>query len=244
MPTLHIFIVSWAGQHANAARIAESLSGAADRLSIVYSDPDLALIPDAGCESIRRPNELYWGDKFKACLDACDEDLMLVIHADCQCDDWKGMAGKCREAHRKINNLGVWAPLVDWTPFDIANTVIATIDRSPLRVVAQTDAIVFSLSRPVADRMRRADYEKNIYGWGIPWMFVACAFSNNMLAVVDESVPVKHPQGRGYDENAARSQMNEFLQQLSPAELVQYRLLKSHIELNRRINMRRQKPGR
>ena len=88
MHGIHVFIISWAGQHDKAASIAGAVRGVAGKVSLVYSDPDPNLALEVDCSLIRRPDELFWGDKFRACLDAFDADLMLVIHADCKCEDW------------------------------------------------------------------------------------------------------------------------------------------------------------
>jgi hypothetical protein len=232
MLSLHVLIVSWAGRHDNAAMIAASMRDAADRVTIVYSDPDPAVAPEADCELVRRPDELFWGDKFKACLDACDADLMLVIHADCACDDWAALASKCRRTMDTTRIVGIWAPLVDWTPLALRRTRIAPIKSTSLCIVAQTDAIVFCFSRPVIARMKRARYEGNAYGWGFDTMAAAHAYSNRLLAVVDESVVVRHPRSRGYPEEAARAQCNAFLKQMDLHETVQNRLLWSHVKFN------------
>ena len=100
-----------------------------------------------------------------------------------------------------------------------------------MSVVAQTDGICFSLSTPIVSRMRMANYESNIYGWGISWMMVAGAFSRNLFVVVDESVFVEHPVGSGYSHREALAQQAEFLEQLTPQEQIQYRLLNSHFRL-------------
>lgn len=225
MLSIHVLIISWAGWHKNALAIARSVREVADRVSIVYSDSDPALTLAGDCELIRRPDELFWGDKFKACLDACHSDLMLIIHGDCGCDDWTSLVRKCHVTMDNMRIIGVWAPLIDWTPLSIRITRIASIESSSLTIVAQTDALIFCLSRPVITRMKSADYEGNVYGWGFDTMAVAHAFSNKMLAVVDESVPVRHPRSRGYPEDAARAQCNEFLKQLDLNEFVQHRLL-------------------
>ena len=79
-----IFIISWSGQHENAYFIAEQIFKKNKNLCIIYSDPDPEFVLDAPCRVVKRPNELFWADKFKACLDTAGSEGMLVIHADCQ----------------------------------------------------------------------------------------------------------------------------------------------------------------
>lgn len=236
MQTLHVFVVSWAGQHDNAVAVADEVNNVADKVSIVYSDPDPARTLSSHADLIKRPNELFWGDKFRACLDACNADFMLVIHADCSCDDWAALVRKCRSALSKNPQVGVWTPLIDGTFLNIPRMQIVSIKPASLSIVAQTDAIVFALSSPVIARMKRADYSGNIYGWGIDDMAAAYAFSHNKLVVGDSSVGVTHPRSRGYSTRDAIAQKTEFLKQLTLAEVVQHRLLRSYITARTGVN--------
>lgn len=232
MPGIHAFVVSWAGQHEKAAAIAQAIRGVAAKVSVVYSDPDPGVAPNADCDLIRRPNELYWGDKFRTCLDACASDLLLVIHADCQCDDWPGLVRKCRDTMAGDPAIGVWAPLIYGANLDVRKTRIASIAGSPLMVVAQTDALVFALAPPVADRLRQASYEANLYGWGIDDMAAAYCYTRGLMVVVDASVLVQHPPSSTYSRAEAQAQKEAFLQQLTFAESIQHRLLWTQIQVN------------
>jgi len=232
MPAIHAFVISWAGQHAKAAVIAQAIRGVAERVSVVFSDPDPGVAPAAGCDLIRRPDALYWGDKFRACLDAFGGDLLLVIHADCLCDDWPGLVRRCRDTMAGDPTIGVWAPLIYGANLDVRKTHIASIAGSPLMVVAQTDALVFALARPVVGRLREASYGANLYGWGIDDMAAAYCYSRGLLVVADTSVFVQHPPSSTYSRSEAQAQKEEFLRQLSFAESIQHRLLWTRIEVN------------
>src|SRR5687768_12591488 len=85
---MDVFIISWARRHQDAINVIKNLSHPTCPPTVVYSDPNPILAPPFGCTAIRRPNHLFWGDKFQACLDAAQSDAMLVIHADCICSDW------------------------------------------------------------------------------------------------------------------------------------------------------------
>lgn len=231
MPSLHTFIISWKGQHDRAAAIAAAVRPASDAVSIVYSDPDPQTSPQTDCTLIRRDDALFWADKFSACLQhlPMDADLLLVIHADCDCDDWAGLAHASRNAHSEYARIAVWAPLITFTPYPLKHTVFGRFFNSPMKIVAQTDGIVFSLSKAAITRMRAVDYTKNLYGWGIDWVFMAFTYANKLFAVVDPRVRVRHPESHGYSQQNAHAMMQEFLKQLGPSEYVQYALLSSHI---------------
>lgn len=171
----------------------------------------------------------FWGRKFKACLDLCESDLMLVIQGDVTCDNWDAAIVKCAKSFGCSDKIGVYAPRVDYAYFDLNKTFIEKFNNSSLSVVALVDGIVFAISRPVVNRLKNLRYEDNKYGWGILWAAVSYAYSNGLVAVLDESVKVLHSESRGYDSAAAHQQLVQFLQQLSFDERVHFKLLQSHI---------------
>jgi hypothetical protein len=231
MTLINIYIISWKGFHENAMKISERLKNKSANIRIIYSDPDPYFFIDKDFKSIKRPNELFWGDKFEACLSNCDSDFMLIIHADCECDDWENLYERCKSAILSYPVIGVWAPLINWVQIELEKTRIFKIESTSLNIVAQTDAIVFCLSRPIINRLKLARYKENIYGWGIDTMAVNCAYVNNMIAVIDDGVLVSHPKSRGYPTELALPQCNEFLKQLTLNEVIQNKLLWAHIQL-------------
>lgn len=221
---IQAYVISWSGQHENAIHIASKLNTVLNKVSIVYSDPDEDFVPNASCKLIKRSNELFWGDKFKACVDTCDAELLLIIRADCTCENWALLAKKCMIAFETNESIGVWAPKIENTPLNIVLTKVSEIKDTSLSVVTNTDGIVFCLSNPIKERMRKADYSNNIYGLGINSMFCAAAFVQNKLVVVDDSILVAHDPTSDYPNGNANRQKIDFLEQLSPTEKVQYRL--------------------
>jgi len=91
------------------------------------------------------------------------------------------------------------------------------------------NALVFSLKRPIIERMKQARYDNNLYGWGIDWMFIAYAFQSNLLVAVDTMVHVTHPVGAGYRTQEAYAQMQTFLGQLSVHEWLQFKVLEQYV---------------
>ena len=130
--SIHVFIISWKGMHSNASNIASQVGEACNKLTIVYSDPDPHYQFDEKFRTVRRPNDLFWGDKFSACLQVFDEDLMLVIHADCSCSDWRALVVRCHEDMMRRPTIGVWAPLIDWTPYSPKITGPSSIRVDPV----------------------------------------------------------------------------------------------------------------
>lgn len=230
MKKIQVYIISWPGQHEQALKITRKLESFNFNVTVVYSDPNPVLDIFDNSTSIERPNELFWADKFQACIDTFDSDIMMVIHADCDCDNWELLVLKCQSTMSNYQNIGVWAPLIDNTYFKIDKTFIGRLIGAPtLNVVAQTDGIVFAIERNIVQRMKLANYDNNKYGWGIEWMFVSYAYSTNKLVVIDESVHVAHSYFRAYPSEIAYDQMNDFLNQLNLMERVQFTLLNSYV---------------
>ncbi len=227
---IHVFVISWVSKHASSIGIAEAIKNHVSRTTIIYSDPDSELSMPTSCETVRVSNDWFWGRKFKASLDLCESDLMLVIQGDVSCQDWGAATARVRQAFELNENIGVYAPLVDYSYFDLSRTLIAKMGDSGLSVVALVDGIVFAISRPVAFRLKQLKYEDNKYGWGILWAAVAYAYSHRLIAVLDEGVTVAHPKSRGYDSTSANQQMIQFLQQLSLEERIQLTFLQAHIK--------------
>jgi hypothetical protein len=232
MKSIHIFIISWPGQHDSAALIASELSNVIGKVSIVYSDPDPNFQFDIETDLIRRPNELFWADKFEACLLNCDSDFLMVIHADTSCHDWGLLVNKCYQTMSTNEKIGAWAPHITETHFNLSVNRIADIANSSLSIVAHLGGVVFCISSPIVSRMKQANYENNLYGWGIIWMFVAHIYTRSMIAVIDKSISVKHSEVTGYNSNEAAQQRQVFLRQLTLNESVQYVVLNQYINFN------------
>lgn len=230
MSNLHIFIISWHGQHEKAALIANAIDGLADKLSIVSSGPEPAAFAPYKDRIIQRDDRLFWSDKFLACLFHCaPDDLMLVIHADCQCDDWSQVIERCRDAFARFDSIGIWSPRLTGTPWRLEKTRMQRLEGSECSIVAHTDGLVFALPPRIRLRMMEADYSHNLYGLGIDWMYICAAYAQGMVAIMDEAIIVRHSITRGYCSRDARQQKREFLKQLTPDEAAAHVRLKAHM---------------
>ena len=232
---MFIFVISWVGHHDSAVKIAEQVKQITDKVAIVYSDSDSDFVPKTSCQLIRRPSELFWEDKFKACLDHSLDQGMMVIHADCDCEDWRLIVERCKETIDRFKDVHVWAPKIDGTPWDVSASAILKVNDTDLTVSAMTDGIVFYLSPQVTSRMKQVDYGGNKFGWGIDGLFCANAYVNNKFVVIDTGVTVYHPLRKtGYDKGEAMSSEMEFVKkQFTHSERIQYKLLRTYVEYSR-----------
>lgn len=227
MKTIHLVIVSWPGQHQRAVDIAESLIGTCNRISIIYSGHDERIIQGSGYERIYRQEPSFWGDKFETAINVCDSDILIMVHADCLCNDWIKFVSKCQVAMRDPS-ISVYSPMILGSPWVLNRTRINHLHEN-LFEVAQIDALVFALSKPVISRMRNIDYSKNLFGWGIDWFFVSYSYAAGYKVVMDTSIRVMHKSGSGYDKNQAAQEMIDFLKQMLPAEKDKYDYLANHV---------------
>jgi hypothetical protein len=231
-PDIHIFIISWKGQHENATFIANQFNDINNQVSIVYSDPDPEYAFSVGCKLIKRSNELFFGDKFKACLDNCESENLLIIHADCKCKNWVNLVNNYDKAIKEISNLGVWSPEINFTFFVPELISLFAINNTDLEIVCYIDGIVFGFSKTIQNRMILASYQDNKFGWCIDRMIACFALSINKLLIIDKSIQVEHPKNRGYEASNAKKQGDFFLEQLSNSEKIYNKLMQSYINLN------------
>ena len=129
--------------------------------------------------------------------------------------------------------MNLWAPLIEFTPYSLGLTEISPIPDSAFSIVAATDAIVVAFRRETIDRLKTSNLEKNIHGWGVDWILICHTYVNNMIAVVDRNILVRHPKLHGYSESSARQEMTEFLDGLTTSEKTLYKLLRGYIDVRK-----------
>jgi hypothetical protein len=224
MKSLHTFIISWPGQEAKAKFIYESILDFSDYVTLIHAGdtlPDILTMKDVIFES----GAAYYGQKFKRCLELNLGDTLFIISADASCEDWPFCLSQCRLFFDTYNNPGIWAPDINFTPWTDDRVILFRDPQTTYAIVAQTDAIVWGISRPVISRLKSLNYDENNFGWGIDWAAIAYAFTNNLLVVRDYGVKVLHPKGSGYSRDDANISMNKFLSQLTLIEKSQITLL-------------------
>lgn len=230
---IHGMIFCWPGQEQNTLAIVAALSGHVERLTVI--DATESAIPEPIlCEWIKVNPDYYFGMKFYSALNEFDGDVLLQVQADAGCDDWPTLARRCRNVF-EIAGLGIWAPDVNYSCWETEIVHVADTGDPNLKLVTQTDCIVWAMSRTVAERMRRLDYTKNNLGWGVDWAAIAYCYANKLAVVRDISIHVRHPESTGYVKNLAAEQMDSFLAQLEHPEKVQHRLLMNTVNLNSRF---------
>lgn len=215
---IQAFIISWSGTHANALNIYDCISAYCDKTFIVYSDRDDEFAFEETIFSIRRPNELMFGDKFRTCIEAFSGDIFLLIHADCHCDDWVHLLKTCGSDFLLYPEIGVWSPQIEnsWPTLKMAE--IFPLENSDLSIVANTDAIVFGLCSQAVERLRECDYEQNIHGWWAHVPAVIASHAQKRFAVVNRKITVRHAPGRGYVSGVAHAEGRQFLRNMSVRE--------------------------
>ncbi len=228
MKTLHTFIICWPGKEEYAEQISSHLVGGVDPVTVIYSTSDESVRNGSGTW-VQVPNAWFYGRKFRRAAELSSADITLIIHADVSCTDWKRIVDRCKEIHEIVPSLGVWSPEVNFTPWDTPSVEISRDPENQLSFVTQTDGIVWSVSKPVLERLKELEYEENNLGWGIDWAAISFAYANNLLVARDLSVEVVHPRSTGYGYGDACGQMDRFLAQLSRQEQVACKLLSDFV---------------
>lgn len=229
---IHCVIISWENHYHKAKNIASQVAKHAERTSVIYSN-NLETSEQGEGNWMQVSNDFYYGKKFEKALNLIAKDeILLLIQADADCHNWGELINRCRDVMFKNNSIGVWAPEIRHTPWTIKRTNIAENEIQKINFVTQTDGIVFSFNKQVLDRLRKLDYSQNNLGWGIDWIAICHSYTNDMYVIRDRSIIVNHPLGSGYLSNDAMLQMNNFLNQMTPQEVIMYKLLESYSNHN------------
>ncbi len=228
--SVHAFIISWDGMHNKANSIAKKISGHVEKLHIIYSNTNETDEFGSG-DWIKLNNHLFFGAKFKQCLDLYVGGIFLLIHADADCHDWVNLINICKRKHLYSNDIGVWAPSINDSWWSTNHVEIAKSKNLEATFVMQTDAIVFSLTEYVVERMKKFDYKENNLGWGIDWAAITYCYCNNKMVIRDDSIFIEHPKGTGYQKKEATKQMNIFLNQLTNQEKIMFKLLSKFVKV-------------
>jgi hypothetical protein len=217
MDRLAVFIISWPGKEDNALHIEQVLAKAGIDSTVLHSltGEQTTEIPE---NWVVLPDGAFYGVKFARSLQLAGERHMLHIHADTQCDDWAGLVNRCLEVHTTYENVGLWSPDVNWTPFSLARTRVGDVDGVTLSSVTMVDAIVWSLSNDVVKRLTQIDLTENAYGWRIEMAAASHAHSRGLLVVHDSLFQVDHPRSTGYVRDEAFRQGQSTVDQLTELE--------------------------
>ena len=214
--SLDIFIISWPGYESRALEIENSMSEIDGKVHVIYSHGAVDFKPPP--HWVVLSDDAFYGAKFLKSLELCSGDVMLQIQADADCGDWPGVVEKCQSAFAKMPDLGLWAPLVDWTPWSLSMTSLNKGERGTRHRVSMVDGIVWALGVRAQHRMRELDYSVNRFGRGIDLAAASFAMAHSLMVVVDSDIKVTHPRGSGYSETEANAQLQVFLDQLDSSE--------------------------
>jgi hypothetical protein len=215
--SLAVIIISWPGKEENALYIEQVLAKADIDATVIHSltGPHNVPLPE---NWVVLGEDAFYGVKFAHSLTLAGDRHMLHIHADTQCDNWVGLVRRCHDLHTTREDLGVWSPNVDWTPFSLSRTHVKDCDSEHLSVVTMVDAIVWSLSKDLVQRLRLIDFTENSHGWRIEMAAASHAHSRGLLVLHDSLFHVDHPRSTGYVRDEAFRQGQSTVDQLSELE--------------------------
>jgi hypothetical protein len=207
---IQTFVFNWVGHEQNAVALERSLGRLCD-VRVINSDSTVES-RHAGWRHIG--DSAYFTDQWNTALELFDGDILFHIQADASYPNFAAMFERCRFAIGR-HNCGVYAPNVDFTPWQYNRRELRRLDDDLLEV-AQTDCTCWAICREVIDRLPSVDPRVNKFGWGIDFLVIATARALNKRVARDYRFTVAHPRSTGYDIEEASRQLKSLLQSLPP----------------------------
>jgi hypothetical protein len=228
---LQAFIISWKGKHQSAEKIYREIQDHCNEVTIIYSDPNEFFSFDEDIRSIRRPNNLMFGDKMDACLKNFSGDIFLLIHADCFFDDWRKLISRCQYVFDNFPDVTLWSPIIEnsWPLLEAAE--MRQIHGSGLSVVASTDAIILGMNGEAVRRLNKCDYKQNVHGWAAHVPALVAGYARGKIAVMDRFIKVYHDPSRGYSSEVADREGREFLNSMSTEERALWKNIENYLRI-------------
>ena len=226
-PKIHAIVFCWPGKVRDTETICASLSGHADKVTVIDASTEPVNVRD--CDWIKINPDAYFGHQFVHALRVFEHDVLLQIQADASYPDWGRLVETCRSRFDRMPELGIWGPDIDFTTWPTQRVRLFETGDPKLVGVVQSDCIVWALKRPVVEFLKQLDYSNNNLGYGIDWAAIAYCYANKGLVIRDLSLRVLHPMGSGYNRDEAHRQMWGFLSQMRQPERIQFALLWAYL---------------
>lgn len=234
---IEAFIISWEGKQDAAFRIAEIICNEVETTVIDSNKKEMPFTKSAKFNWQHVPNHHFYGLKFKTSLDLLKADThMLQIQADAECTDWLNLIRQLKNDLLCHSEIGVWSPLIDYTPYSLESVKIDSISDHLISVI-QTDGIVWAIHKDICKSLKSLNYLPNNLGWGIDWAAVSMSRAKGKIVTCNKSIFVSHPRGSGYNPEEAEKQMNAFLEDLVIPDKNMYYLL-SQLYYLKRLNQK------
>jgi hypothetical protein len=209
------FIFNWKGHFETACRTEESLNDIFEKVIVINSD-----------EENTRPGWVdvgdgaYFGEQFKTLLDyflPSDHKAFLHIQADATYDRWEDVS---KDAVKYFNKYrwGIYAPNVHHTVHtsDLVDLGSINCEDPNLKLCLCTDETVWFVHRDVVEDAHQRGMLDALKictrGWGWDVVLHLCSFQLGRPVLRDYNHNVSHPEGTGYDKDAAIREFNQLLQ--------------------------------
>jgi hypothetical protein len=231
-----IFVNIWPGKYEEGQKLLKELSKLEinNLVAIVSGENEII---DAH-KVVYLDHDAFFGNQFLAAIKMFNSDILIQIQSDAIIDDIQETIKSCVEAYTESNNLGIWAPDIDYTSWisEIARKKMFLSSRkkalqaeSSQIEVLNTDCTFWSLSKEVIKEFQKIDFRGIKYGWGLDLIASAICRSKKLMVIRDLDFVVKHEKGTGYGEELARIEW-KLLQKKIPFQ-IRLNLLINKIEL-------------
>jgi hypothetical protein len=209
---IHPFIFTWKRQFEKACRIEDQLKEIFGKVTVINSDDD-----NSRDGWINIGDSCYFGEQFRRAVQLFDGDVLFHVQGDVEYDNWKRLVEDAKFYFR-FYEAGIYAPNVDYCWWNSQRTDINSrqLEHKNLKLVATTDETVWFIRKEVLAgiKERNIDMTKNPLGWGWDCVLSCISHSKGLPVIRDYRHTITHPQGTGYNFDAATKGMDDLVASL------------------------------
>jgi hypothetical protein len=223
---IQVFIFNWRGQLNNTLEKEKQFKELGIEPIIINSDDE-----NKFDHWHNIGEEAYFNAQFLKAIELFDGDILFHIQADASYDQWKSLMDDAVKYHEKLN-WGIYAPNVNYTWYDSTRTDLTSIrlEIDNLRAVANTDCTCWFIHKDIIDLFKKEnlDFSKYKYGWSWDVTFCSISYINKRLVIRDYGHTISHPQGTGYNVQAAELEMVDTYNSLNTKIQEAFRFIKGN----------------
>ena len=248
---IQVYVFSWPSVHHRIPSIVRELKECSiSEITIISSGEHPFSYNGVRIKNIGK--DAYYGEQFLTAAKMFDGDVFLQIQGDIRIKNRLNLNKHLIDIFDN-HEIGIWTPQINFTSwvdeivqleydygYHYKSKILLNNSHS---VILNTDSTFWAIRSSLMQEYLRTALVKSKYGWGIDLTLSSLTYANQMLAIRDKALKVKHPRNTGYDQIHAGQEWLEMYElldsQIKPMIWIITTLLKSKSrKYNKKIRVR------